>query len=79
MRLTVRVGESYQRIMAEQMRNLTCTKAQVDERRTSCPKKQARLSYEERNAVGLGDQWVFFAIDADTRLVPPLRSGSGTW
>ena len=38
---------------------------------TYCLKKQARLSFEERFAPTMGDQWVFFAIDADTKLVPP--------
>lgn len=55
----VRVGENCQRIMAENLKGLRCQRIQVDELWTCCQKKQARLRYEERNAVGLGDQWVW--------------------
>lgn len=78
MRLTVRVGENCQQIMAERMRNLTCAKVQVDEIWTFCRKKQARLREEEKNAVSLGDQYVFVGIDADTKLVPHFDVGKRT-
>jgi IS1 family transposase len=64
--------------MAERMRNLSCAKVQVDELWTYCQKKQARLRDDEKNAVGLGDQYVFVGIDADTKLVHHFDVGKRT-
>jgi IS1 family transposase len=75
LRLVVRVGENCQRVMAERMRGVRCDKLQVDEVWTFCRKKQARLSYDERNVPDLGDQYVFIAVDADTKLVPHFDVG----
>ena len=78
MRLTVRVGERYQAIMAEQMRDLRCPRLQADEIRTFCLKKQARLSHEERHALDMGDQYGFVALDAETKLIPHFEVGKRT-
>lgn len=75
MRLTVRVGEHCQRIMAERMKGLRCQRVQVDEIWTFCQKKQARLTFEERHAPDLGDQYVFVGIDADSKLIPHFEVG----
>src|SRR6266511_890030 len=75
MRLGVSVGEHCQEIMAEQMKNLRCPKIQVDEIWTYVRKHQRRLSYEERHAPNIGDQYVFVAIDADSKLIPCFEVG----
>jgi len=75
MRLTVRVGERCQEILSERMRGLECRRVQVDEIWTYCYKKQARLSHEERHAPTMGDQYVFVALDADSKLVPCFEVG----
>ena len=75
MRLLVNVGDHCAALMDEHLRGLTCRRIQVDELWTYCRKKQARLSYEERFSPEMGDQWAFFAIDADTKLVPHFEVG----
>jgi hypothetical protein len=64
MRLTVRVGTHCQQLLADRMTGLRCERVQVDEIWTYCQKKQARLTFEERHAPHLGDQYMFVGIDA---------------
>jgi IS1 family transposase len=68
MRLMVRVGEGCIQFLDKTVRNVASEKVQVDEIWTYVFKKQARISTDER-AVGMGDQFVFVGIDADTKLV----------
>lgn len=75
MRLLVSVGDRCKQIMDEKVRDLHCRRLQVDELWTYCGKHQARLSFEERHAPDKGDQWVFIAIDADSKLVPHFEIG----
>ncbi len=75
MRLTVRVGERCQEIMAEEMKNLRCQRLQVDEIWTYVLKHRRCLSYEERHAPGMGDQYVFVGIDAESKLIPHFEVG----
>lgn len=75
MRLLLRTGENCAEIMDQTMRNLRMRYVQVDELWTFCFKKQARLSYEERFSAEMGDQYVFFAIDAESKLVPHFEVG----
>ena len=48
---------------------------QCDEIWTYVGKKQARLRPEERYTPGIGDQYVFIALDAETKLVPCFEVG----
>ena len=75
MRLLVRVGEGCLALLDQTMRNVHCRKIQVDEIWTFVGKKQARLAYEERFDQEVGDQYVFVAIDADTKLIPHFDVG----
>ncbi len=75
LRLVVKVGEHCEAIMLEQMRDLRCRRLQSDEIWTYVLKHQRRLSYEERHAPGMGDQWVFVAVDAETKLIPHFEVG----
>jgi len=75
MRLMVQVGDGCAKLMDESMRNLTCERLQVDEIWTYVGKKQAQVApWEDRSRVG--DQWTFVAIDADSKIVRPIESGS---
>jgi hypothetical protein len=47
----------------------------VDELWTFVPKKQARLSFEDRLRADVGDQYCFLAIDAETKLIPHFDVG----
>ncbi len=68
MRLALRVGNACAQFLSEQIQNIKSQRVQVDEIWTYVFKKQARISLDE-NMVGIGDQYVFIAIDADTKLV----------
>lgn len=76
--LLVRVGENCERLMAEHMRNVECRYLEADEIWTFCGKKERRLKAEEKANVELGDQWVFFAIDRETKLIPAWALGKRT-
>ncbi len=73
--LLVRVGEGCAAMMDERFRNLECDNIQIDEIWTFVGKKQARLTPRERNEGIRGDQYVFVALDADTKLVPSWLVG----
>jgi IS1 family transposase len=68
MRLLLRVGDGCVRFLDKQIRNVQADKVQVDEIWTYVFKKQAKISLDE-HAAGMGDQYVFVGIDADTKLV----------
>ena len=74
MRLMVRVGKNCERILDSHMRNLTCKTLQVDEIWCYVGKKQRHLN-ETDNREELGDQWVFVALDADSKLIPSYIVG----
>jgi IS1 family transposase len=60
------------------MINLHLRKIQVDEIWTFVGKKQKELKQSEKNDPELGDQYVFVALDADTKLIPAFRIGKRT-
>lgn len=75
LRLMVRIGEGCQRLMDREIRDLTCQRIQVDEIWSFGGKKQRRLTtYDDPTKTG--DQWVFVAIVADSKLIPCYRSAS---
>jgi len=73
-RLGVRVGKAGERIMDEQMRELTCSTIQMDEIWGFIGKKQKNLKPGDERR-GLGDVWTFVSIDAATRMVPNFLVG----
>ena len=75
MRLLNRVGERCSRLLDQHMIGFHSRHIQVDEIWTFCKKKEQRLSDTERLNPELGDQYVFVAIDADTKLVPTFTVG----
>jgi len=76
-KLLLEAGERASEIMNREMVNLDVNKLQVDEIWTFVGKKQKRLKPEELNG-DLGDQYVFVAMDAETKLVPAFRVGRRT-
>jgi IS1 family transposase len=82
MRLVVRVGQGCERLLDERMRGLRCQLIQADEIWTYCGKKERRLGPDDDPAE-VGDQYVFVAMDAETKLVPCFRVGKrnavNTW
>jgi IS1 family transposase len=74
MRLVVRTGENCTRIMDERMRGIRSQCVQVDEIWTFVGIKEKRLT-QSHDAATMGDQYVFIAMDADTKLVPSFIVG----
>ncbi len=75
-RLMVEVGDHCNGLMDGSMRNLRCARVQCDEIWTYVGKKQRRI--RKGDSVELGDQWVFVAMDAQTKLVPSFVVGKRT-
>lgn len=75
-RLLVRVGARCDEIMAEHMHDIDSKRLELDELWTFCGKKQGKLqTLEERINPEIGDQYLFFAIDHDSKLVPAWALG----
>src|SRR5450432_2043323 len=73
MRLGVRVGQGCAAIMDQQMRNLSCTRLEMDEIWGFIGKKEKHVRVDDDPSKG--DVWTFCAIDADTKLVPAFKVG----
>lgn len=69
MSLGKRVGKACEKIMDERMRNLDCSKIQMDEIWGFVGKKQRNLKLGDDRRE-LGDVWTFVSVDADSRMVP---------
>jgi IS1 family transposase len=77
MRLLVSAGKRAMEFHDSYMINLKCNLVQIDEIWTYVGKKQKRLNLDEKyyETTEYGDQYVFIAIDAETKLVPVFRIG----
>jgi IS1 family transposase len=82
MRLLLRVGDRCAMMLNEKMRRLPCRVVQVDEIWTYVGKKERRLT-DADNPMEVGDQYVFVALDSETKIVPAFRVGkrnmTNTW
>ena len=75
-RLLYRVGKGCEKLLDERMTDLDCHSIQVDEIWCYVGKKQNHLTQKERRSrPDLGTQFVFVALDADTKLVPVFEIG----
>jgi IS1 family transposase len=73
MRLGVKVGQGCTALMDSTMRDLPCTRLEMDEIWGFIGKKEKHLKPEDDFSIG--SVWTFCAIDADTKLVPAFRVG----
>ncbi|MGD1046888.1 MAG: IS1 family transposase [Bacteroidota bacterium] len=78
MRLMVEAGTKAQDILDSQMVNLESKFVEIDEIWTFVGKKQRHVLPREKENTELGDQYVFVAIDAETKLVPSFIVGKRT-
>jgi IS1 family transposase len=78
LRLLCEAGERASEILDREMVNIKSNFLQVDEIWTYVAKKQKQLKEDERNSLELGDQYVFVAIDAETKLIPTFSIGKRT-
>src|SRR5260370_34775715 len=71
MRLGVRVGQGCTELLDAKMRNLPCTRLEMDEIWGFVGKKERHVRPGDDPT--FGNVWTFCAIDADTKLVPAFR------
>lgn len=81
-RLLLSVGHGCARLLDQKIRRLSCRLIQCDEIWTFVYVKQKRLN-GNHHRVHMGDQYVFVALDPETKLVPCFRVGKrdaeNTW
>lgn len=75
-RLLNRVGERCSPLLDQHMVGFHFHLLQVDEIWTFCRRKERRLTEAEQGNPELGDQYVFVAIDADTKVVATFTVGT---
>jgi IS1 family transposase len=73
MRLGVKIGQGCTILMDETMRDLPCTRLELDEIWGFVGKKEKHVRVDDPSDVG--SVWTFCAIDAETKLVPAFRVG----
>lgn len=76
--LMLRAGSAVGALMDRRMHNLNLKHLQCDEIWTFCLKKQARLRPHEIGNDRIGDQYLFIALDEETKLVPAFLIGKRT-
>lgn len=62
-------------LLDDTMTDLPCKHVQVDELWTFVQKKQRMIKKEERHNKRIGDQYVFLAMCADTKIIPAFHVG----
>lgn len=77
LRLMVSVGQRCEEILDGSMRNLPCKEIECDEIWTYVSKKQKRIKADE-DELEIGDQYVFVALDPETKLIPTYTVGKRT-
>jgi IS1 family transposase len=78
MRLMLHTGNHLRAFLDGAMRGLHLDHVQVDEIWTFCQCKQAHLAPDKADDPGLGDQFLYIALDQKTKLVPSFVVGKRT-
>jgi transposase-like protein/IS1 family transposase len=73
MRLLIVAGERSAKLMDTRMRNLQTRYLQLDE--IWCYVQKKRRNVRKDDSPEVGDQWIYVAIDAETKLIPSFRVG----
>ncbi len=73
MRLLVVAGNRGAKLMDARMRQLPCRRIQCDEIWTFVAKKARHVRKDD--PAEFGDQWIYVALDADTKLIPSFIVG----
>jgi IS1 family transposase len=77
MRLMVKTGFRCLTLLDEKIKDLTVKQVQVDEVWSYVGKKEKHVKSDD-NALEVGDQYIFVAIDAETKLIPSFVVGKRT-
>ncbi|MBM4161019.1 MAG: IS1 family transposase [Ignavibacteria bacterium] len=75
-RFMISAGEKASEVLDREMMNLEIKRLQIDEIWTYVFKKQRLVTYLD--PIEFGDQYVFVALDPDTKLIPLFRVGKRT-
>jgi len=75
LRVLLRAGERCQRLLDEKMRNIQSRYIQVDEMHGFVQVRQKNLDPMRHDEATMGEQYVFIAIDSETKLIPSFVVG----
>jgi len=75
LKILIRFGSACREFLDQQMRGLELRHLEVDEQWTFVAKKQGRLHDDEKGNPRIGDQYLWLAIDMDTKLIPTFIIG----
>jgi len=75
-KLLIDVGKACNKYQDEILRNLKCSRIQVDEIWSFCYAKQKNVPEKKQGTFGYGDVWTWTAICADSKLVPSYLIGN---
>ena len=78
MRLGIKLGEIAKEYSDNYLKNIKCNQLQVDEIWCYVGKKKKNLTHTEKREGELGDQYIFVALDAETKLIPHYEIGKRT-
>jgi IS1 family transposase len=71
----LRAGERCQKLLDEKMRNIRSNFIQVDEMHGFVQVRQKNLNPTRHDEMTMGEQYVFIAIDSETKLIPSFVVG----
>jgi IS1 family transposase len=75
LRVLLRVGRRCQKLLDEKMRNIQSRFIQVDEMHGYVQVRQKNLNPTRHDEITMGEQYVFIAIDSETKLIPSFVVG----
>src|ERR1700733_5613896 len=75
LRVLLRVGKRCQKLLDEKMRNIESRFIQVDEMHGYVQVRQKNLDPTRHDETTMGEQYVFIAIDSETKLIPSFFVG----
>ena len=75
MRLMIRTGDNCMSLMDDLMQDIPVGTYQVDEIWCYVKKKDKRLRPDEKKNAEIGSQFIFIAMEADTKLIPSWQIG----
>jgi IS1 family transposase len=78
LRVLLDAGNKAQEILDREIVNLKCNFVQIDEIWSFVQKKQKQCTDEEKQFGNVGDQYIFVAMDSDTKLVISYLVGKRT-
>ncbi|OGU70182.1 MAG: hypothetical protein A2V93_03900 [Ignavibacteria bacterium RBG_16_34_14] len=77
MRLGITLGEKARELSTSILKHIQCNQLQIDEIWSYVGKKKKNLKVDEKRSE-YGDQYIFVALDAETKLVPYYEIGKRT-